>query len=163
MIGLRGLARTLIAGSFIAGGLAAWRRSAELVGPAEDVTEPIERALDGAASTEQLVKANAAVQVAAGGLFALGVLPRAMAVVLGASLVPSTLANHRFWDADDLAERNEQQQQFLKHAAVLGGLVFAALDTGGRPSIVWRGRRLAGEVGESLAATRTSVADTLPG
>jgi uncharacterized membrane protein YphA (DoxX/SURF4 family) len=166
MIGIRGLARTLIAGTFVAGGLAAWRRSATLAADAEGVIEPVERALDGAASTEQLVKANAAVQVAAGGLFAIGVAPRVMAIVLGASLVPTTLASHRFWDTDHAEERRAEQLRFVKNAAVLGGLVFAALDTGGRPSVFWSGRRLVADVGstigDTLSSTTQSVADLLP-
>jgi uncharacterized membrane protein YphA (DoxX/SURF4 family) len=166
MIGLRGLARTLIAGTFVAGGLAAWRRSATLAADAEGVTEPIARALDGAATSEQLVKANAAVQVTAGGLFAVGVAPRVMAIVLGASLVPTTLATHRFWEVEDPTERRAQQLRFLEKAAVLGGLAFAALDTGGRPSVFWSGRRFAADVGSSigdtLSSTTSSVGDLLP-
>ena len=103
MIGTRGLARTLIAGTFVAGGVAAWKRSAKLAPAAEDVVAPVESALGRAVDTEPFVKANAAVQVVAGGLFALGVAPRPMALVLGASLVPTTIAGHAFWDVDDPA------------------------------------------------------------
>jgi len=152
----------LIAGTFIAGGVAAWKRSAKLAPAAEDVVAPVESALGRAVDSEQLVKANAAVQIVAGGLFALGIAPRPMALVLGASLVPTTLAGHAFWDVDDLSERRAQQLQFLKNASILGGLVFAALDTGGRPSVFWRGRQLAGELGSSISATTSSIADSLP-
>ena len=123
---------------------------------------PVESALGGAANAEELVKANAAVQVAAGGLFALGVAPRVMAVVLGASLVPTTLAGHRFWEAEDSADRSRELLQFFKNAGILGGLVFTALDTGGRPSIFWRGRQIVGELGDSISSTTSSVADSLP-
>src|SRR6056297_1991527 len=146
MIGFRGLARTLIAGTFVAGGLAAWKRSGQLAATAAEVTAPVETALGDMASAEQLVKANAVVQIAGGSLFALGIAPRVMAIALGASLVPTTLAGHRFWEADDRAERSAEQLQFLKNAAILGGLAFAALDTGGRPSLLWRGRQIAGDL-----------------
>ncbi len=166
MIGPRGLARTLIAGTFVAGGLAAWKKSAKLAEDAEGVTEPIARALDGTATGEQLVKANATVQIAAGGLFAVGVAPRVMAIVLGASLVPTTLATHRFWEADDPEERRAEQLRFLEKAAVLGGLAFAAIDTGGRPSVFWSGRRLVADagssIGDTLSSTTATVADLLP-
>jgi uncharacterized membrane protein YphA (DoxX/SURF4 family) len=85
-----------------------------------------------------------------------------MALVLGASLVPTTLAGHAFWDVEDPAERQAQTLQFLKNASMLGGLVFAALDTGGRPSVFWRGRQLAGELGSSISATTSSISDSLP-
>ena len=162
MIGTRGLARTLIAGTFVAGGVAAWKRSAELAPAAQDVVAPVESALGRAVDTEEFAKVNAALQVAAGGLFALGIAPRPMALLLGASLVPTTFVGHAFWDADGQSERQAQQLQFLKNAAILGGLVFAALDTGGRPSVFWRGRQLAGELGSSISATTSSISDSLP-
>ena len=104
---------------------------------------------------------NAGVQVVAGGLFALGVAPRVMAIVLGGSLVPTTLAGHRFWEVDDAVDRSQQQIQFLKNAALLGGLMFAALDTGGRPSIFWSGRKAAEGAVATVAATTQTVLDSL--
>ncbi len=151
MIGLRGLARTLLAGIFVVGGVSAWKRSSKLAVPAAKVVEPVQDALPNSPTAEQLVRVNAAVQVTAGGLFALGIAPRVMAIVLGGSLVPTTLAGHRFWEMEDAADKAQQQIQVLKNAAVIGGLVFAALDTGGRPSIFWSGRRAA----EGLADTLT--------
>jgi uncharacterized membrane protein YphA (DoxX/SURF4 family) len=153
MIGLRGLARTLLAGIFVYGGANAWKRSSKLAGPAAKVVEPVQDTLATSASVEQLVRVNAGTQVVAGGLFALGVAPRLMAAVLAGSLVPTTLAGHRFWEMDDAAEKAQHQTQFLKNAALAGGLIFAALDTGGRPSVFWSGRRAA----EGLADTIASV------
>jgi putative oxidoreductase len=159
MIGIRGLARTLLASIFVVGGLSAWKRSKTLADSAAPVVEPMQDALPGSPSADQLVKANAGVQVVAGGLFALGVAPRVMAIVLGASLVPTTFAGHRFWESEDAADRDRQQIQFLKNAAVVGGLIFAALDTGGRPSVFWRGRQMVGSIGESISSTATSVTE----
>ncbi len=161
MIGLRGLARTLIAGTFIVGGLAAWKRSSSLAGPASKVVGPVRDQLPGSLSSEQLVKANAGVQVVGGGLFALGLAPRAMAMLLGVSLVPTTLAGHRFWEIEEPAEKAQQQIQFLKNAGLLGGLVFAAIDTGGRPSVFWRGRQFVGDLADSVSSTTSSVTESL--
>jgi uncharacterized membrane protein YphA (DoxX/SURF4 family) len=162
MIGLRGLARTLLASVFVVGGVSAWKRSQALADSAAAIVDPVQDSLPGSPSAEQLVKVNAGVQVVAGGLFALGVAPRVMAIVLGASVVPTTLAGHRFWELDDPADRAQQQIQFLKNAALLGGLVFAALDTGGRPSVFWRGRQLVGDLGDTISSRAASVADSLP-
>jgi uncharacterized membrane protein YphA (DoxX/SURF4 family) len=165
MIGFRGLARTLLAGTFVVGGISAWRRSRTLAETAEPVTERIESRLQVGLTSEQFVKANAAVQIAGGGLFALGVRPRALALVLGASLVPTTIAGHPFWDADD-GERQAQLLQFLKNAGLLGGLLFAAIDTGGRPSVFWSGRQALGgaadAVSSTLSSTGQSINDLLP-
>ena len=166
MIGTRGLARTLLAGTFVFGGISAWKRSSTLAGPAAKLLEPIREGLPGSPTAEQLVKVNAGVQVVAGGLFALGVAPRVMAVVLGGSLVPTTLAGHRFWEMEDDAAKAQHRIQFTKNAALIGGLIFAALDTGGRPSVFWSGRRafggLADTVSSTVSSTGHSIADRLP-
>ena len=162
MIGLRGLARTLLAGTFVLGGLSAWKRSSTLAVPAAKVVGPIQDGLPGSPTAEQLVKINAGVQVVAGGLFALGVAPRVMAVVLGGSLVPTTLAGHRFWEMEDDADKAQQRVHFVKNAALIGGLIFAALDTGGRPSVFWSGRRAFGGLADTVSSTGHSLADRLP-
>ena len=163
MIGLRGLARSLLAGIFVVGGVSAWKRSSALAGPAAKVVDPVRDSLPGSATNEQLVKVNAGVQVAAGGLFALGIAPRVMALVLGGTLVPTTLAGHRFWEMEDDADKAQHQIQFLKNAALVGGLIFAALDTGGRPSIFWRGRQAAASLADAVSSVDVgSLSDRLP-
>jgi uncharacterized membrane protein YphA (DoxX/SURF4 family) len=72
---------------------------------------------------EILVQVNGAVQVGAGVLLALGVLPRLSALALAASLVPTTAAGHRFWEEAEPAARAQQTIHFLKNAAMLGGLL----------------------------------------
>ncbi len=143
------------------GGLGAWKRSKALAETAAPVTRPIESRLRMGLTSEQFVKANAAVQVAGGGLFALGVWPRALALVLGASLVPTTVAGHAFWDADDDEERRAQRLQFLKNAGLLGGLIFAALDTGGRPSVFWSGRKAIGDAADAVSSTVSTTGQSL--
>lgn len=143
------------------GGLTAWKRSKALAETAEPVADQIESRLQVGLTSEQVVRANAAVQVVGGGLFALGVWPRALALVLGASLVPTTIAGHPFWDADDAEERNAQRIQFLKNAGLLGGLIFAALDTGGRPSVFWSGRKAIGDAADAVSSTVSSTGQAL--
>ena len=72
-----------------------------------------------------VTRANAAAQVAAGATLAAGILPRLSAVALAASLVPTTLGAHRFWELDGSAA-TQQRTQFLKNAAILGGLIMVA-------------------------------------
>lgn len=162
MIGLRGLARTLLAGYFVAIGLNSWKRSSGLAEPTADTLEPVRSAIPGSLSPEQLVKGTAGVQVAAGGLFALGVAPRVMAIVLGATLVPTALVERRVGDDDGTVEPTQQQISLLQHGALLGGLIFAALDTGGRPSVFWSGRRAVSGLADSVSSTTHSIADRLP-
>ena len=75
-----------------------------------------------------IVQANAAVQVAAGGLLALGRMPRLSALALIASLVPTTVAGHAFWAEAAPGARKQQRTQFLKNSAMVGGLLLVVLD-----------------------------------
>ncbi|MGO9292653.1 MAG: DoxX family protein [Streptosporangiaceae bacterium] len=77
---------------------------------------------------ELLVRANAAVQVAAGTSLALGRAPRLAALVLAGSLIPTTLAGHAYWTIEDPAARKQHRVQFHKNMAMIGGLLFAVLD-----------------------------------
>jgi putative oxidoreductase len=117
------VARPLIAGMFVYGGLDAFRNPSGKAPRAAKVTPAIADAVGIDADTEQLVKLNGAVQVAAGTTLALGILPRTSALALAVSLVPTTLAGHRFWEETDEAARAQQTVQFLKNAAMMGGLL----------------------------------------
>ncbi|MET0143179.1 MAG: DoxX family protein [Ilumatobacteraceae bacterium] len=143
------IARPLIAGMFIYGGLEAARRPDPKAGAADRITGPITEATG--ITAEQLVRANGIAQVAAGSALALGIFPRPAAVVLAATLVPTTIAGHRFWEQDDAAARRMQTIQFLKNTAMLGGLLLAAASHGGRPSLPWRARRAVHKVVEGSA------------
>lgn len=83
---------------------------------------------------ELVVRANAAVQAVAGGMLAIGLLPRLSATAVAASLVPTTLAGHAYWEIDDPAARKAQRVQFHKNMAMIGGLLFAILAEGPRGS-----------------------------
>ena len=99
---------------------------------------------------EMLVRANAVTQIAGGALLATGVLPRLGGAMVAASLVPTTLAGHPFWQADDPAQRKVQRISFLKNLGLFGGALLAALDTAGQPGLAWRAQRV-GKVTERQA------------
>ena len=86
---------------------------------------------------ETYIRANAAVQVGAGILLASGRLPRLSSAALAATLVPTTLAHHRFWEAEG-EERRVHLIEFQKNLSLIGGLLLAAADTEGRPGLRWR-------------------------
>jgi putative oxidoreductase len=117
------VARPLLAGMFIYGGLDAFKNPSGKAPRAEKLTPTITDVVGIDADTEQLVKFNGAVQVAAGATLALGILPRVSAFALAVSLVPTTLAGHRFWEEQDEAARAQQTVHFLKNAAMMGGLL----------------------------------------
>lgn len=152
MIGTRTIARSLLASVFVVLGAKSLQRSGQLSPVAEPVTDPIADATGVDASTETLVKVNSGVQIAGGALLALGIAPRPAALALGASLVPTTLAGHRFWESETPMQKELDTMGFLKNAAILGGLIFAALDTGGRPSVFWTSKKAAGNAADAVSS-----------
>ena len=139
----RRLARPLLAASFVSGGVDTLRNPGPRVETAETVAPRVAEPLPLPKEADPPVKINAAVQVVGGLLLAIGRLRRLAAVALAASLVPTTVAGHRFWEEEDEAGRAQQQIHFLKNAGLLGGLILAAVDTEGAPSLGWRARRAA--------------------
>jgi putative oxidoreductase len=144
---VRRLARPLLAAVFIKGGIDTLLNPEPRVGmiapkvaQAQDV---IGDKLPEQAPTEpeQLVKIDAGVKIGAGVLLALGKFPRLASLLLAGSVIPTTVTAHPFWEAKDPAERSAQQTHFLKNLGLLGGLILAAVDTEGKPSLGWRARR----------------------
>jgi putative oxidoreductase len=76
---------------------------------------------------EEAVRLNGAAMVAGGLGLITDVQPRAAALGLVGSLIPTTLAGHAFWADDDPAKRKANRTQFLKNLALMGGLLALAL------------------------------------
>jgi uncharacterized membrane protein YphA (DoxX/SURF4 family) len=142
----RRIARPLLAATFVSGGIETLRNPDPRVEKAEAVAPQVAERLPLPNETQQLVKINAAVQVAAGVLLSVGRMPRLAAGALAASLVPTTLAGHRFWEHEDEGQRAQQQIHFLKNVGLLGGLILAMFDTEGTPSLGWRAKQTARRV-----------------
>ncbi len=134
----------MVASIFIVQGFDTFRNPDKVAPAAEPVVAQLSARLSFVpAKTEQSVRLNGAVQVVAGSLLALGKFPRLSAAVLAATLVPTTAAGHRFWEAEDDATRKQQRIHFLKNCSMFGGLLIAAADTAGSPSLAWRSRHAA--------------------
>src|SRR3954452_24551174 len=104
----RRLARPLLAGMFLYGGWDAFRNPDSKVAKAEKVTSRVAGPLGLPEDPATLVRINAGVQLAAGSLLALNRLPRLAALTLAGSLLPTTLAGHRFWEETDKQVRKQQ-------------------------------------------------------
>jgi uncharacterized membrane protein YphA (DoxX/SURF4 family) len=117
-----------MAAVFVQGGIDVLRNPGPRAQRIRPVTDSLPDALPLPGDPEQLVKLNAAVHVVFGGLLALNKLPRLSAAVLAASLVPTTVAGHRFWEEEDPQAKAMQRVHFMKNLAMLGGLIVAATD-----------------------------------
>ena len=143
---VRTAARALLSGIFLASGVRALTKPEGLVESARPVTDrvgPLLHKADPRLPTEarSLVQINGAVQLGGGLLLATGHLTRPAAALLAGSLIPTTLAGHPFWTVKDPAERRNHQIHFMKNLGLMGGLLLAAADTQGKPSVRWRTQR----------------------
>jgi uncharacterized membrane protein YphA (DoxX/SURF4 family) len=146
----RMIARPMIAATFLVGAADALKNAPQLAGKASGVTDTlitlVKRVAPNAPVPEDpvtAVRVNAAIQLAAAGALATGKAPRLASATLAASLVPTTLAGHKFWEEKDPEQRRAQLLHFLKNTSTLGGLLLAAVDTEGKPGVAWRARRAA--------------------
>lgn len=145
------IARPMLASMFFVGGYNALRNASALGSKAAPVTAkvvPLAQRLVPAVPIPTdpvtLVRINAVAQLGAAAALATGHAPRTSALVLAASLVPTTVAGHRFWAESDKQQRSQQQLHFFKNVSMLGGLLLAAVDTEGKPGVAWRAQHAIG-------------------
>jgi putative oxidoreductase len=154
----RRAARAALAASFISGGLDQLRNPQSKAGPASPIAKPIaERVPQLPDDPESLVRLDGAIKVLGGTALIFGPFARPAALLLAGSLVPTTLAGHRFWETTDPDQKVSDRVEFFKNVSLIGGLLIAALDTGGRPSIPW----VAGKAVQGAAETVGEAAETV--
>lgn len=135
---IRRLARPMLSGVFIAGGLSQLKDPARLAPAAEQIATPLAEKTQLPNDPEMVVRINGAVMLIGGAMLATNKFPRVASVVLAASLIPSTYVGHPFWKEEDEEAAKMHQTQFLKNVGLLGGLILAAVDTEGKPGLAWR-------------------------
>jgi uncharacterized membrane protein YphA (DoxX/SURF4 family) len=148
---LRAVPRTLLASYFVAAGIKAIRDPESLVPAAEPLVDRVVPLVKEYApeqvsgyvpeNTITLVRLNGIAQVTGGFALASGKGRRLGALLLAGSLIPSTIAKHPFWTVQDPEARSQDRSHFLKNVSLLGGVLLAAQDTEGKPSLAWRAQR----------------------
>lgn len=158
---LRKIARPLLGTAFIASGVDAVRAPA---GPAR-AAQPLLKSVP--AQNQTVIQAAGAVQIGAGLALAVGKAPRISSTILATTLVPTTLFASDFWNETDPGRKAAKQSAFTKNLGLLGGVMIAAADTEGKPSLGWRGRRklrrAEAAVSAALPAHRPEIASTWDG
>lgn len=158
---VRRLARPLLGSMFVIGGIDAARHPGEKTPAAEGVVKFLsERTSAAVPDVATVVRLDGIAKVVAGLGLSLGRAPRLSSLVLSASLVPTTVAAHAFWKIEDPDQRAQQKIQFLKNAGLLGGLLLAAVDTAGKPSVAWRTRRAARRLGRNVGSAAESTSES---
>jgi len=103
-------------------------------------------------NAETVARVNAAVQIGGGLLLATGKLPRVASAALALSVVPGSLGGHAYWNESEPQRKADERRAFVTDISLIGGLIIAAVDTEGKPSLGWRGRRAARKVSGAVAS-----------
>ena len=152
----------MLASIFVVQGLETVRQPELVASRAEPVVKRMSDLVPALpADPAQAVRINGAIQVTAGTLLGLGWLPRLSSLALAGTLLPTTFAGHPYWQEEDPAARKQQRIHFLKNLAMMGGLLIAAVDTDGSPSLAWRRRQASraarGHIGPAALAVTSSA------
>jgi uncharacterized membrane protein YphA (DoxX/SURF4 family) len=158
---IRRIARPMLAATFISRGVEALRSPKPAADAARHTLEGLSKLPDpvGAnvpTNAETVVRVTAAVQIGAGLLLTTGKLPRISSTALALSVVPGSLGAHAFWAETDPSRKAEERRAFLADVGLVGGLIIAAVDTEGRPSLGWRARRAARKAGDAVSGALPS-------
>lgn len=130
----------MLASIFVVGGVLALRDPKPRAAKAQPVADALGKVAPSAPlSATNLVRLNGLTHLGAGLALATGRFPRASAMLLAATMPPTTLTGHQFWNEPDPATRTNQLLHFLKNLAITGGLLMATLDPD--PHKEWIGRR----------------------
>jgi uncharacterized membrane protein YphA (DoxX/SURF4 family) len=154
---IRRIARPMLSAVFISRGVDALRSPKPAADAARPTLEGLSKLPDPVGTNvptnaETVARINAAVQIGGGLLLATGKLPRFASAALALSVVPGSLGGHTFWSESDPARKADERRAFFTDVSLIGGLIIAAVDTEGKPSLGWRGRRAAHKVSEAVTA-----------
>jgi uncharacterized membrane protein YphA (DoxX/SURF4 family) len=163
---IRRIARPLLSAVFIGQGVdsllnpnSAAAAAAPTVDGLRALPDPVGSSIP--TDAETFAQINAAVQIGGGLLLATGKMPRLASAALAFTVLPANLGAHMFWNESDPQRKAEKRQDFLTDLGLLGGLMIAAADTEGKPSLGWRGRRAAERISEAVSAALPGSEDGL--
>jgi len=122
----RRLARPLLAAPFVIDGVNTLKSPASHVQDAQDAGLP---------EPDKVVQVVSGVKVAAGLMLATGRLSRLSSLALAGSSAANAYVHHPFWKQSDPDRKASVRNQLLADLGLMGGLLVAAADTGGRESV----------------------------
>ncbi|ORA53419.1 DoxX family protein [Mycolicibacterium chubuense] len=154
---IRRVARPMLSAVFISRGIEALRSPKPAADATRNTLEGLSKLPDPVgpnvpSNAETVARVNAAVQIGGGLLLATGKLPRVASAALALTVVPGSLGGHNFWNEADPQRKADERRAFVTDISLIGGLIIAAVDTEGKPSLGWRGRRAARKVSEAVTA-----------
>src|ERR1700687_2604710 len=162
---IRRIARPMLSAFFIGQGVDPLRSPNPAADAARPTLEGLSKLPDPIGTNvpsdaETFARINAVVQIGGGLLLATGKVPRLASAVLAFTVVPGSLGGHMFWNEVDPQRKADQRRAFLTDLSLIGGLIIAAADTEGKPSLGWRRRgavRQRSESGKAAPPPRTAA------
>lgn len=154
---VRFLARPMLASSFVLAGMDKLKNADDTATQLSPLLRRAAESLPFQTNEKVLARVIGGTQIGAGVLFALGKSARLAAGVLA---VISTLNGYVEWRSADItskAGRDARRKQLLKNISLTGGVLLAAVDTNGRPSLAWRAEHLAADARKSAGHLATDV------
>lgn len=154
---IRRVARPLLSAVFIGQGIESLRSPQQAAETARPTVEGLRKLPNSAATKvpqdpETLARITAGAQIGGGLLLASGKLPRLASAALACTVIPGSLGGHLFWTESDPTRKAEQRRDFLTDLSLIGGLMIASVDTEGKPSLGWRGRKAAERASKAVSA-----------
>ncbi len=137
---VRRVARPLLAAPLIQSGVEVARHPGAHAEAARPVLNQVSGPLRLPNDPVMVVRAAGAVTAVAGSLLAAGRMPRLSALAIVAT-APVVQPVEPFWKEKDPEARREKQATFVKTLGLIGGALLATVDTEGRPSVAYRGRK----------------------
>jgi putative oxidoreductase len=157
---VRRVARPLLAAPLIQSGVDVARHP----GPHAEAAKPVLNQVAGPLRLPNdpvmVVRAAGAVTAVAGSLLAVGRLPRLSALAIVAT-APVVQPVEPFWKEKDPALRREKQATFVKTLGLIGGALLATVDTEGKPSVAYRGRKARKAAAVALHDVRDEAAESV--
>ncbi|GLY27933.1 DoxX family membrane protein [Kineosporia sp. NBRC 101731] len=157
---VRRIARPLLAAPLIQSGVEVARHPASHAEAAKPVLNQVSGPLRLPNDPVMVVRSAGAVTAVAGSLLAVGRLPRLSALAIVAT-APVVQPIEPFWKEKDPTLRREKQATFVKTLGLIGGALLATVDTQGKPSVAYRGRKARKAAAVAVREARVDASESL--
>lgn len=142
---IRFLARPMLGSSFVVAGMDKLKNADDTAQQLSPLLRRASQALPFPADEKLLARLIGGTQVGAGTLLALGKFSRFAATVLAITSALNAYVEWRSADSSTTEARTARRSRLLKNISLTGGVLLAAVDTAGRPSLAWRAEHLAAD------------------
>jgi uncharacterized membrane protein YphA (DoxX/SURF4 family) len=133
----------MLASSFVVAGLDKLKNADDTAKQLSPLLRRASESLPFPADEKMLARVIGGTQVGAGALLALGKFSRFSATLLAGITALNAFVEWRSADISTKEGRLARRAQLLKNISLAGGVLLAAVDTAGRPSLAWRAEHLA--------------------